>query len=184
MLSVRIEGREVWVGRARVEEDSARVGLLGFRVEAHSHLEVDRFALLGRPETADFVFLHTEALLGAGGSPEEWTQSQDASFRYGTGSVSRVPGARAKWNVIGTDLKLWSPRGPTYGTIEVRLDGRPAAMISLNADKPVPSAVVWTQAGAPHTFHALAVIAKSGQVPLDCLEVGVRPGEATLLLSP
>ncbi|HEY5913110.1 MAG TPA: hypothetical protein VJA21_21175 [Verrucomicrobiae bacterium] len=174
-LAIKIDGSEVWVGPAPAEEGASRTGLLGFRVEAHSHLTVDKFLLRGRTVPASVVLLHTEALLGAGASPGEWTQNTGADFRFGTGSVSKIAGTRAKWNVIGTDFKLWSPRGPGYGKIELRVDGTPAATIDLHSEQPQGSGVVWSTARLPHTFHAIVLVVKSGHAPLDCLEVGVTP---------
>ena len=117
------------------------------------------------------VFLDSEALLGAGASGKEWAESADTGFRFGTGAVSQQVNARAKWNVIGGGFQLWAPRGPDYGTIEVRLDGRKRALINLHAEKAVPSEPIWAEAGLPDTFHSVVLEVTNGRAALDCLEV-------------
>jgi hypothetical protein len=117
------------------------------------------------------VFLHTEALLGAGASAKEWGECSDAGFRFGVGAASKVAKARAKWNVIGSGLRLWSPCGPGYGSIEVRLDGRAAARIDLHSEEAVPSMPVWSATGLADTYHTVVLVAEAGPAPLDCLEV-------------
>jgi hypothetical protein len=65
------------------------------------------------------------------------------------------------------------------GTIELPVDGRPAVTIDLPSEKVVRSEIVWEQAPLPHGFHAVVLIVKSGEVPLDCPEIGVQPTEAS-----
>ncbi len=117
------------------------------------------------------IFLHTEVLLGSGASPEEWGDLTDAGFRFRVGAVSKLAKARAKWNVIGSALKLWSPRGPQYGIIEVRVDGQTRGRIDLHSENAVPSQPVWAETGLPDTFHAVVLIVESDRAPLDSLEV-------------
>jgi len=82
-------------------------------------------------------------MLGAGESPVDWAESKGASFRYASGVVSKVPAARAKWNIVGRGLTVWSSRGPGYGALEVRVDGRVAATLDLRSDQEVSSQLVW-----------------------------------------
>jgi hypothetical protein len=116
-------------------------------------------------------FFWPEALLGAGESLGDWSEVRDAVFRYGSGVVSKGASARAKWNVIGGALTLWSPRGPGYGTAEVRLNGRTAATLDLHADRAVPSQPVWSAPALADGCHTVVVLGKSGRMPVDCLEV-------------
>ncbi len=118
-------------------------------------------------------FLWTEALLGAGESSADWRETQEASFRYGAGTVSKTTTARAKWNVIGHSLTWWSPRGPEYGTVEVRVDGRTAATLNLNAERTFHSQPVWSLTGLPDRYHTVVLLSKSGLMPVDSLEVAV-----------
>lgn len=52
-----------------------------------------------------------------------------------------------KYNFIGTAARLWSPRGPNFGTVSVILDGQLQTDLSLFAADWEPSAVVWSWSG-------------------------------------
>jgi len=175
VTSINLDGGKVWAGGLSDTATASRSNLLGIRVEPDTHLTVDQFRIKGSIEPGRMAFLFTEALLGAGASSEAWGDRSEASFRFGVGAVSRVNQARAKWNVIGTTLRLWSPRGPGYGTVEVRLDGQLQARIDLHTDKPEDSQPVWTRGGLADTFHSVVLVAGSAPVPLDCLEVETHP---------
>ena len=167
-LAIRLDGRDLWAGQS--PSGGNPTGLLGLRLDPNSHLVVQRFQIEGAPKPARMSFLWTEALLGAGESPADWTETTPAAFRYGSGAVSKGASARAKWNIIGHGLQLWSPRGPGYGTAEVRVDGQIAATLDLHADAETSSQPVWSVTGLPDTFHAVVVAAGSGRIPVDCLE--------------
>jgi hypothetical protein len=170
-LAVNLDRRELWTGPLPAGDSPANTGVLGLRLEPNGHLAVERFRIEGTAKPAHLSFLWTEALLGAGESPADWTESTDAVFRFGSGVVSKLPSARAKWNIVGHSLQLWSPRGPGYGRVEVRVDGKVAATLDLHTDEQVRSQPVWSVAGLPDTFHAVVLVAKSGLLPVDCLEV-------------
>ena len=83
-------------------------------------------------------FLFSEAVLGAGGSRDDWQELQGAGFRYGLAAVAKAPGARVKWNVEGRQFALWSPRGPQFGKAQVKVDGRVLADLDLHAEQLAP----------------------------------------------
>jgi hypothetical protein len=170
-LAVNLDGRELWAGQLPAGGTPAPTGVLGLRVDPSSHVVVQRFQIAGTPRPARMNFLWTEALLGAGESPADWTESEAGGFRYGSGVVSKAPSARAKWNVVGCGLRLWSPRGPSYGSVDVRVDGRLAGTLRLHSEHEVSSQPVWSATDLPDTFHAVVLAAKSGLFPVDCLEV-------------
>jgi hypothetical protein len=178
-LAINLDGRELWTGRLPASENPARTGVLGLRLDPNSYVVVERFQIEGTPRPARLSYLWSEALLGAGESPADWAESKEASFRYASGVVSKAPAARAKWNIIGRDLRLWSPRGPGYGSMEVRVDSRVAATLDLRADQEVSSQPVWSVTDLPGTFHAVVLLAKAGRIPVDCLEVTTGVAQAT-----
>jgi hypothetical protein len=55
------------------------------------------------------------------------------------------------------------------------VDGRSAATLDLNADREIASQPVWSVTHLSDTFHALVLAAKSGRIPVDCLEVTTGP---------
>jgi hypothetical protein len=149
------------------------------RVEPDTHLRVTRFQVRGQARPAAIVYGGGEALLGAAEAAGDWEERRGPLFRYGSGFVSRLPEARVKWNVVGRALALYAPRGPEFGTVEVRLDGRVAAVLDLRADLPEASQVIWRSADGEDGGHALVLVSKSGRMPVDALEVWSGSGTRT-----
>jgi len=164
------EGRVVWSGQTGLSQGSDSLGLIGLRVEKNSYLEAISFRIKGQARTGKAFFLHTEALLGAGETSSDWEARTAEGFRFGTGSVSTISDARAKWNVIGSGIRLWSPRGPEFGIAEIRLDGEVVASVNLHAERSLASEPVWERQKISGSHHALVLTAKVGRVPLDCVE--------------
>jgi hypothetical protein len=153
-----------WTGGA----DSG--GVLGWRVEARSRVEVERFVVRGVAWPARFWLGPREALLGAGESAGNWDWQPGAGFRWGEGAVARRPGARVKWNFQGNAVSWWSPCGPEFGTVEVRLDGETVGTVDLRADHPMPSAPRWSRRGLRGDCHALVLVSTGGKLPVDSIE--------------
>jgi len=174
-LAFECGGKELWSGAVPEPGGSDAAGVMGLWVAPGSSLAVDRFQVQGRAKPALLSFLWTEALLGAGESPADWDERAGAEFRFRSGVVSKRAAARVKWNVVGRDLRLWSPRGPGFGSAQIRVDGRVEAAIDFHADKPMNSQPVWSMAGLPDAAHAVVLSVTSGHVPVDCLEVGSAP---------
>jgi hypothetical protein len=148
-------GQVLWTAPA-VENADGTPGAIGLLAEPHSHLGVDRFCIAGEPVEGSLAYLSTEALLGAGEKPADWQDRRQSSFRYGVGVVSRRPDARVKWNVVGRRMSLWSPRGPEFGKVEIRLDGRHQAVLDLHGSNPEPSRPVWSSGELPDAGHVRA----------------------------
>lgn len=173
-LSLSVNQQTLWLGRLPGETASPGSGVLGLRVGTNTYVRVGRFVVRGRPGPARISFGANEALLGAAEAPADWEARSGAEFRFGRGVVSRQTGARAKWNVIGSELRLWSPRGPEFGEVEVRLDGRMAAVLNLHASEIKSSSVVWQSPRLKDAGHALVLVAHRGRMPVDSLEVVSR----------
>jgi hypothetical protein len=176
-------GKTLWTANANKDAEAAP-GAIGLLVEPHSHLSVKQFRVAGEPVEGGLTYLYTEALHGAGDNilahtghlgesskPAGWQERHEASFRYGEGVVSLLPDARVKWNVIGTQMTLWSPRGPEFGKVEIRLDGQRKAVLDLHSSTPEPSRPVWTSEKLPDAGHAVILQSVSGVFPVDCLTV-------------
>jgi len=162
---------ELWTGAASPAVANSYPGALGLWVEPHTHLRVEQFRLRGEPIAARLDYLGLEALLGAGERPEDWQEQRAAAFRHGLGWISKQPQARVKWNVGGTRLKLWSPRGPDFGEAEIRVDGQRAVVVNLHTEQLAPSLPVWTSGKLPDALHGVVWRALSGLLPVDCLQV-------------
>lgn len=171
-LTFLSDGKAVWTSPADEKIVQGDPGAIGLWVEPHTHLSVEKFQVDGDPRPAKLSYLGMESLLGAGENLANWQQRTGSEFRYANGLVAKQPNARVKWNVVGDQVTLWSPRGPEYGETEVRVDGRPLAVTSLYAAKPAPSQPVWTSAKLSGRYHSVVLRARTGLLPVDCLEVG------------
>jgi hypothetical protein len=171
LLSVDVNRHTLWSGPLPVGPAHESTGVLGLRVGTNTHLRVSKFAIRGTARPAQFSFGANEALLGAAQPAAEWQPRRDPLFRFGNGVVSRKPTARAKWNVAGNRLRLWSPRGPEFGEVEVRLDGKVAAVLDLRSDRAEASRVIWESSNLEDGFHALALTTRNGRLPVDSLDV-------------
>jgi hypothetical protein len=170
LLSVAVNHRSWWTGPVPPDRTFERTGVLGLRVETNTHLFVEKFRIHGQAKPAAIRFGAHEALLGAAEAPADWEAQRDDLFRFGAGVVSRKPAARVKWNVPGHRLALWSPRGPEFGEVEVRLDGQVVAVLNLEARNPEASRAVWQSAPLADGGHALVLRARVGRLPVDAVE--------------
>jgi hypothetical protein len=168
-------GKPLWTAGATKNAETTP-GAIGLLVEPNSHLNVDQFKIVGEPVKGGLTYLYMEALLGAGEKLDNWQERHEAGFRYGVGVVSKRSDARVKWNVIGSGMTLWSPRGPEFGKVEIRIDGQRAAIVDLHSSNPEPSRPVWTSEKLSDAGHAIVLQGVSGVFPVDCLTVGNDPG--------
>jgi hypothetical protein len=166
--SLLVNDQAVWAGELPPRRTP---GVLGIEVEPHSHLEVERFAVQGKAQAAVVNYLFSEAILGAGGSRDDWQQLRGLEFHYGVAAGAKAAGARVKWNVVGRQFALWSPRGPQFGKARVKVDGRFVGEVDLHAERLTPSAPVWKSARLKDGPHAVVLTATDGLLVVDSLEV-------------
>ncbi len=110
-------------------------------------------------------------MLGAGENLGNWQEQTGPEYRDGIGLVSKQPQARVKWNVTGTRLTIWSPRGPDFGEAELRVNGQSLAVVNLHTKELEPSRPVWTSPKLRGQYHGVVWQARSGRLPVDCLQV-------------
>jgi hypothetical protein len=166
--SLSLDGRVVWTGEPPPRRTPA---VLGIEVEPHSHLEVERFAIQGKPQPAAINFLFSEAILGAGGNRDDWQELRGPEFRYGLAALAKAPGARVKWNVEGRQFTLWSPQGPQFGKAQVKVDGHVLADLDLHAERLTPSGPVWKSPRLKDGRHAVVLTSTDGPLVVDSIEV-------------
>ena len=169
-VSLFLDDRLVWTGQLPPRR-AAGFSVLGVAVEPHSHLVVEQFAILGKPQPAVINYLFAEAILGAGASQNDWRELRGPEFRYGLAAVSKTPGSRVKWNVEGRQFTLWSPRGPEFGKAQVKVDGRVLANLDLHAERLVPAQPIWRSARLRNGPHAVVLTATDGLLVVDSIEV-------------
>jgi hypothetical protein len=164
--ALALGGKEVWHGTL-----GAPGGAIGLSAKSHSYVDVDRFSISGTLQPGTLSYLYTEALLGAGENPADWVEQNDDAFRYGVGAIRKDDAGRAKWNFMGSGFTLWSPKGPDFGVVTVRLDGAVVATIDLHSARLEPSQPIFSKAGLPDTFHAVALQPQQGRLVVDSLDV-------------
>lgn len=164
-VRIAVDGEPVWQGAAL--GGAGRIELLA---EAGTTLNIERFELAAEARADRQCWLSTEALVGAADEPEAWVEVEDENFRYGIGHMSARPGARAKWNFIGSRAWLYAPKAPGFGRCDVLIDGEWATTLDLAAPAHQCSSLVWS-CDLSHGPHALVVEAQGAGVPCDMLEV-------------
>jgi hypothetical protein len=164
-----VDDRAVWAGELPPRRATG-LSLLGIVAEPHSHLVVEQFAIRGKPQPAAIHYLFTEAILGAGGSGNDWQELRGPQFRYGLAALSKTSGARVKWNVEGRQFTLWSPHGPEFGKAQVKVDGRVLANLDLHAERLMPAQPVWKSPHLKDGPHAVVLTATEGLLVVDSIE--------------
>ena len=167
--SLFVDDRVLWTGELAPRR-AGGLCVLGIAVEAHSHLVAEQFAIQGGPQPAIFSYLFSEAILGAGGSRNDWQELRGPEFRYGLAVLSKAPGARVKWNVEGRQFTLWSPRGREFGKAHIKVDGRVLANLDLHAERLTSAQPVWKSARLKDGPHAVVLTATEGLLVVDSLE--------------
>ncbi len=157
---------QIWQGQ--MPDVSGPIGLIA---EPNSHVNVDRFEVVGEPKKAVWTWNCFEALLGAGESATDWKTSTSPLYQYGQGAIRQQPGGVAKWNFIGSGFRLHSPTTPEAGKIRVLLDGREIAVLNLNSNEMEPSKVVLSRTRLRQGPHSLVLKPITGRLVVDCLEV-------------
>ncbi|MFM7319993.1 MAG: hypothetical protein ACKO5K_00535 [Armatimonadota bacterium] len=141
---------------------------LGVHLDPGTHIDVSRFEFRGSAQPARWVHLWTDAIAGAGVDEARWKETPDAQFRFGRGA--RCDSDRVKWSFRGCGYRLWLPRGPEWGTVDLVLDGVAVGTVDLHAERPEASRVVHARDGLNDAGHALTVRARTGRMPVDCLD--------------
>ena len=162
---ITLNANVMWQGE--LGEGQGRIELLA---EAGTVVRVDRFELEANPESDRQYWLSTESLAGAAEEPGAWLAVEDAGFRFGVGHVSARANARAKWCVVGSRIRLYSPRGPAYGRCDVCVDGQWQEALDFHALNRQNSSVVRSY-DLPHGPHVLVIRSQSAGVPCDVIEV-------------
>lgn len=148
-----IQGKQVWSGE--VEIVRGRIGVLA---ETGSCVGVKRFEIDSPGMDCMLSYLCTEGLIGAGEgyyTTDRWSKIDSSLFRFGTAYRTDRPGAICKWNYFGGDFRLWSPRGPELGCVEIYADGRLIGAVDMVHHTDMPSSPVFTSSGMERGYHAV-----------------------------
>jgi hypothetical protein len=167
-INISINQKIVWQGELK-NSSFGKCGLLAMK---YSGVEMHSFLVNGdmRPGFTDW--LYTEGLVNSGSNLKDWDVIDNkALFMYGTGAVSKIDTARAKWSFTGSGFDLYCPKMPDLGMAEILLNGKVVGNIDLHAENKVSSTVVFSMHSLGERKNAVVVRGKNGKIALDCLRV-------------
>ncbi|MBL7648437.1 MAG: hypothetical protein JNK74_19835 [Candidatus Hydrogenedentes bacterium] len=166
-LSLQMDGVRTWEGVL-----PATHGAFGLLLEPDSHARVSKFAIEGDLRPATRRYLWSEGVLSAAQPSSAWeVMKNDSRFLYGVGAVSAAEAVSAKWNVEGTSIALFAPRGPEFGRSTLFIDGQFVAEIDYHAAAPEPSSLQFACINLRDGRHTVRLESLEGRIPVDILEV-------------
>ncbi len=163
-----LNGELFWQGA--LAEDPGPVGIY---LDENSHVAVDSFLLTGERVEGKVTVGFYDALVTSGDKDSSWSFVNTPDFIYGRGAVSKHSGAFAKWNFEGSAIQLFLPRGPSFGKVNIFLDGKLVKVLSLNSPAWIKSSVLFETGNLSGGKHALYLQAVGGLLPLDCIRVSL-----------
>ena len=146
-------------------------GVVGIFLDPHSYLNICRFYVAG-DQTKCFLFYgYYEALLNSGDQDIDWNFIKSSMFKNGSGAISKENHGFAKWNFYGTGFELYLPKGPSFDTVDIYIDGKNSGKIILKNDQFINSSVVFKSNLMRNGAHSVYIESKNGHLPLDCIKV-------------
>jgi hypothetical protein len=161
-----LNGVKCWEGILK-----SNPGVAGVSLNPHSYLFSDRLVVNGHQMKGSITYGFYEALLNAGNQDNAWDFKKDTMFLYGTGAVSKNDSSFAKWNFNGIGFKLFSPKGPAYGKINIYLDGKLLRNLTLKNPCEIKSEVIFEATDLNMGSHAVYIESLDGLLPLDCIKI-------------
>lgn len=169
-LSVRLNGNLIWEG-----EGLDRAMPLAVCAHEFSVLTCSRFEVEGIPGHYTLRYNAEDALLAAM-QHGSWEPSHAAEFLCSRGYIGS--GAQcAKWNIRGEGFRIFAPKAPELGNMEIWVDGFLYGTVDLYAEKPELSGKVYEVQGLPgESRHAVMLKGYEGQrFAVDVIEVDGEP---------
>ncbi|BBH22104.1 hypothetical protein Back11_34490 [Paenibacillus baekrokdamisoli] len=170
--NITINNKQVWNGIIPV-----RAGRIGLLAEKGNNLFVRRMTIDRAGEMCWLPYLATEGLIGAGEASmvadadiNQWKLLKNNLFRFGFGYKTSEPGSIVKWNYVGADFKLWSPRGPELGKFNLYLDGQLLQTIDLTHSIDVESSIIYESTPLAGGYHAVTLEQLEGNLVCDSLD--------------
>jgi len=104
-----------------------------------------------------------------------WSEETDARAILGRYTTAEGEDARVEFTFEGRQLQLIAPRGPTFGQMQVQVDGGTGETIALIAAEDEFGAVVWQRSWLNVGPHRIAIGVMEGNGALDGLIVRPWP---------
>lgn len=169
-LSVKADGELLWEGEAQ-----DRAMPLAVCAHEYSVLSCSRFEVEGIPGRYTLRYNAEDGLLAAM-QHISWQPSGEAGFICGRGYVGEG-GQCAKWNIRGDGFRIYAPKAPEFGNMEIWVDGFLYGTADLQAENPEPSQAVYQVGGLPgESRHLVMLKGYEGQrFAVDMIEVEGEP---------
>ena len=165
---IEINGTPVW--RGSLPDEAAP---LAVAVHQWSLLACSQFRIQGDAERYALRYNALDALLNAM-QPQDWAPDNPLPFACREGFTGEGA-VRAKWNINGDGFRVFSPKGPGLGSMEIWVDGYFCGTADLHADVPQPSAPVYVVSGLSAGRHGVLLQPWQGRMAVDLLEVTGPP---------
>ena len=165
---IEINGTPVW--RGSLPDEAAP---LAVAVHQWSLLACSQFRIQGDAERYTLRYNALDALLNAM-QPQDWAPDNTLPFACREGFTGEGA-VRAKWNINGDGFRVFSPKGPGLGSMEIWVDGYFCGTADLHADVPQPSAPVYVVSGLSAGRHGVLLQPWQGRMAVDLLEVTGPP---------
>jgi uncharacterized protein len=167
-IIISINHKIAWQGIVK----SSNCGKCGLFAMKNSGVEMHSFVVNGIVRPGYTNWLYTEGLVNSGSNLKDWEIIENKGiYTYGSGAVSRIDTARAKWSFTGSGFDLYCPKMPDLGKAEILLNGKVVGNIDLHAESQVKSAVVFSMRSLGELKNAIVIKGKNGKIALDCLRV-------------
>nr|WP_304954746.1 hypothetical protein [uncultured Acetatifactor sp.] len=169
-LSVKVNGEPVWEG-----ESGAECRPLAVCAHEYSVLSCSRFEVEGIPCRYTLRYSAEDALLAAM-QHGSWQPAGGAGFISGRGYIGS--GAQcAKWNIRGDGFRVFAPKTPELGNMEIWVDGFLYGTADLCAEQAESSGKVYEVQGLPgDDRHLVMLKGYEGQsFAVDMIEVEGEP---------
>ncbi len=173
------------------KEIPAKKGCIGLFAEKGSNVFVKKFSVNGPAKECQLSYIFSEGLIGAGegeisplfldlkdnsGGPEKikhWQRKTGELYRYGIGYETDVQGSIVKWNYLGSDFRLWSPKGPGLGRANIYLDGVLQTVLDLKSNDNEKSQPIYESKGMEAGYHAVLMELIDGSIVCDSFDFNV-----------
>jgi hypothetical protein len=146
----------------------AKLGRIELLPQINTVIEVFKFQINSQPKVQPIIYLASEAITGAACKSTDWKKTYHSLFKYKEGYISDKNSARAKWNVIGSEFSIISPKHPKLGKATLIVDGNKITELNFYTTKAQKSTEIYTFS-APYGKHAIILEKKEGIIVIDCL---------------
>lgn len=166
--TVSMSGKVLWKGSL----NKSGMGHCGLFAMKYSGIDVRSYRVSGRKQPGFTSWLYTEGLSNSGSDMKDWELSENNPlFTYGSGAVSKIDTAMAKWSFTGRGFDLLCPKMPALGMAEIMVNGKVAGEMDLHSDIPQKSSSVFSMRALGQKKNAIIIRGKRGKIAIDCLRV-------------